>query len=795
MLTARQRIERQKSSSALVRLHRALGRLRSTVTLMHTGAHPDDEQSGLMACLRFGLGMRVVIACSTRGEGGQNALGPERGGALGVIRSREMEEAARILDCDVHWLGHGPDDSVHDFGFSKDGDGTFAHWGEDQIIERLVRAYRAERPDIVLPTFLDVPGQHGHHRAMTRAAEKAIRLAADPDAFPEHFAEGLTPWQVAKFYLPAWSGGGDTYDDELPPPDTTLMIHAAGRDEATGADFDRIGEWSRACHATQGMGQWPQRPKVEWPLHLKLPDSRSEKTILDGLPETLAVLADGLAFENRKQLLDVHGSVEQAIAAFPDREAIIKNLVDAAKNLKTVLASAPDGFLLLHGHRLERKRQEIDAALMEAASLFERAYLEQPILASGDETRLVIEHGPGATEIATTAEPILPETCSLACEQRTSERVVFTVSLVEDAPLSPLFESAWRSLGGNGQAYIRLQAQFGDHLAECSFDLEEPLAIVPPVSLKIDPSTVILSGKREPLPIRFRIDGPAKQITFASQNGWEINVGGLNAILYGPSDSAPGLTHLPASVDGNPAWQTNLASYPHIGRTVWREPAVLPVLALDVKLPDARIGYIGGGADNVDLWLKRMGFDVTDLEAHHLAGDLSQFTTIVVGIFAFGLREDLAEATEKLHRFVEDGGHLVTLYHRPTDGWRPDQTPPRRLTIGSPSLRWRVTNPDAAVTVLAPEHPLLAGPNCINENDWRGWHKERGLYFASSWDKAYQPLLSMHDDGEQPLYGALVSGRIGKGRHTHTSLVLHHQLDKFVQGAFRLIANLVQPAE
>ncbi|ERM03718.1 hypothetical protein Q644_00110 [Brucella intermedia 229E] len=129
MLTAHQRIERQKSSPpALVRLHRALGRLRSTVTLMHTGAHPDDEQSGLMAYLRFGLGVRVVIACSTRGEGGQNALGPERGGALGVIRGREIEEAARILDCDVHWLGHGPDDCVHDFGFSKDGDGTFAHW-------------------------------------------------------------------------------------------------------------------------------------------------------------------------------------------------------------------------------------------------------------------------------------------------------------------------------------------------------------------------------------------------------------------------------------------------------------------------------------------------------------------------------------------------------------------------------------------------------------------------------------------------------------------------------------------
>ncbi|PQA75275.1 PIG-L family deacetylase [Brucella oryzae] len=796
MLTARQRIERQKSSPALVRLHRALSRLRSTVTLMHTGAHPDDEQSGLMAYMRFELGMRVVIACSTRGEGGQNALGPERGGALGVIRSREMEEAARILDCDVHWLGHGPDDSVHDFGFSKDGDGTFAHWGEEKTVERLVRAYRTERPDIVLPTFLDVPGQHGHHRAMTRAAEMAIQLAADPNAFPEHFAEGLTPWQVAKFYLPAWSGGGDTYDDELPPPDTTLMIHAAGRDPATGADFDRIGEWSRACHATQGMGHWPEMPKVEWPLHLKLPNSHSETTIIDGLPDTLAALAEinGLALESRKQLRDAHSSIEQAMTAFPDREAIVKNLVEAAKSLKAFLTSAPEDFLVQHRHRLERKLREIDAALIEATSLFERVYLDEPILPRGGETRLVVEYGPGAVEIAATAEAILPQGCSITGEHRMPGREILAVTLARDAALSPLFEPAWRSLGGNGQAFIRLKAQFDGHLAECSFDLEEPLAIVPPVSLKIAPPAIVISGQRGPLPIELLAHGPAKQITFASSNGWEVKVDGSNAFLHGPSDPAPGLTCLPASVDGIPAWQTHIASYPHIGKNVWREPAVLPILALDVKLPDARIGYIGNGADNVGLWLKRMGLDVTDIEPHHLAGDLSGFTTIVVGIFSFGVRNDLAAATEKLHRFVENGGHLVTLYHRPSDGWHPDRTPPRRLTIGSPSLRWRVTNPCAAVTVLAPDHPLLVAPNIIDRDDWEGWHKERGLYFASAWDDAYQPLLSMHDEGEQPLFGALVSAQIGKGRHTHTSLVLHHQLDKLVPGAFRLIANLVQPA-
>jgi hypothetical protein len=186
---------------------------------------------------------------------------------------------------------------------------------------------------------------------------------------------------------------------------------------------------------------------------------------------------------------------------------------------------------------------------------------------------------------------------------------------------------------------------------------------------------------------------------------------------------------------------------------------------------------------------------VTDLGEDSLtAGSLSGFTTIVVGIFAFGLRRDLQAATARLHRFVEEGGHLVTLYHRPTDGWDPARTPPRRLVIGSPSLRWRVTDPAAPVTVLKPDSPLLTYPNRIDPADWQGWDKERGLYFAAEYDPAYEELLSLSDPGEAPLKGALVSARIGQGRHTHVALVLHHQMDRLVPGAFRLLANLVQPA-
>ncbi len=218
-------------------------------------------------------------------------------------------------------------------------------------------------------------------------------------------------------------------------------------------------------------------------------------------------------------------------------------------------------------------------------------------------------------------------------------------------------------------------------------------------------------------------------------------------------------------------------------------------MALDLKLPtDARIGYVGGGSDHVAVWMQRMGFGVTELDAEALQGDLGRFTTIVAGIFAFGRRPDLQAATARLHDWVEAGGHLVTLYHRPSDGWDPDKIPLRHMVIGSPSLRWRVTDPAAAVDILEPAHVLFSGPNAITRADFDGWDKERGLYFASEWDEAYRPLLAMHDAGEKPLRGSLLSAQIGKGRHTHTSLVLHHQMEKLVPGAFRIMANLMQPA-
>ncbi|WP_117192885.1 PIG-L family deacetylase [Rhizobium terrae] len=796
MLTARERIERQMADPALIRLHRKLTRLKSTVTMMNTGAHPDDERNEMLAWFRLGLGMRVIIACSTRGEGGQNALGPERLGPLGVLRSRELEEAARVIDSDVSWLGHGPADPVHDFGFSKDGDATFTRWGEARIVERLVRAYRMERPDIVIPTFLDVPGQHGHHRAMTRAAETAITLAADPG----YETEGLQPWNVAKYYLPAWSGGGDTYDDEVPPPDATVTVRAEGREPATGAEYGRIGEWSRYYHASQGMGHWPKQPQRAWPLHLKLSaeGSKAERSILENLPASLAVLAGfpGLPDNVAEALRSADSAIAVAIAAFPDREAIVKALTEAAGWLDIASSSAPEEFVALHGHRVTRKQVEIDAAILDAAAILESAHADPSVISPGGAATLMVELGEGAFGRKVDVVPILPEGVSSSVQSLGPERV-FTLTAPSDTPLTALYLPAWSALGGNGHAHVKVSAEIGGRTVSGAYDLAEPFSVSPAQSLTLLPDALLvpLGSKQTDWVIKADILGGKAPVSFKAPAGWTMKKTDGGWIASATDAAKPGLIESEPQIDGRPAYQITPVAYRHIGRTSFRAPAALKILSLDLKLPEgARVGYVGGGADRVGLWLARMGLDVTELDAQALSGDLSRFTTIVVGIFAFGIRKDLAAATERLHRFVEEGGHLVTLYHRPSDGWDPMETPVRRIEIGAPSLRWRVTDPRSEVTVLVPDHVLLNGPNLIGPGDWRGWDKERGLYFVSRWDDAYEPLLAMHDPNEQPLKGALISGAIGKGRHTHASLVLHHQLDKLVPGAFRLMANLVQPA-
>ena len=599
MSGAAQRLEAEATNARAWGLRPALRALSGTLSLLQTGAHPDDESSGLLALLVRKHGMSVSYACATRGEGGQNALGAERGDALGVVRVAEMEAAAARLGISLHWLSDGPADPLRDFGFAKSGTDTLRRWGRGHALERLVRCIRHVRPDILCPTFLDVEGQHGHHRAMTELTAEAFGISGDASAFPAHASEGLSPWAPTLLYLPAWSGSGKTYDDDTRPPAGHVGFDIGLIDPDIGVPYARIGEWSRVCHASQEMGVWVEAGPQPVSLHLAARHDGST-AIIDRIGQTLpATIGEWAQATGSSELADAQAAIDEALAADARTKPVAAHLDAALQAVERCRLDAP---------WLARKKAQIARAIA----------------------------------LARTEEP--------ACPPR------------------PIYQAS------------------------------------PPASFAI----------------------PAKGVA---------------------------------------------------------------------RPTGARVAYFGAGFDLMESCLAALNIDVVgipEFDPEMLAD--GGFSTVLVGIRAFERRADLRVHADKLHAFVRGGGHLVTLYHRPGHGWDPARMPTARIEIGQPSIRWRVCDAQAPVEAIAPDHRLLSYPNAIGPADWDGWQGERGLYFPRSWDPAYVPLLRVTEQGEAPLLGGLLSGRFGKGAHTHVALALHREIEFGTPGALRLLCNLVAPA-
>ena len=769
------RLDQTRMRPRVLDLWWALRPLQSVVRLMNTGAHPDDETSALLAAIGLRDGINLSYACSTRGEGGQNDIGTESGPALGALRTREMERACDLLNMRLYWHGTSPDDPIRDFRFSKSGEETMGIWGHDRLLHRFVEIVRTDRPDIILPTFLDVPGQHGHHRAMTQAAHEVMAAAAD-SSFPSN----LPPWKVSKMYLPAWSGAGQAYDDDLPPPAATLTIDGAGKDPMSGWSYARIGQMSRAYHRTQGMGRWvPAGSGRDWPLHLAISHVDGPDTALDtGLPRTLADLAER-APEVRQDLLLAHGYITETVSAFPHTRHIAKTAQKALRHLQKAEADAPDSI----AHRLAAKHRQLAHVLRLALGVEADARTYQTWLRPGDTTRVTVEFDKGDADAAS---------YRLALPYGWSEQDG-QITIASDANRTDPYRAEYDPAN---PPLPRIEIQLNTTTVAVPF--AKPPVILPDRAALIAPDAALINLKTPKRSVSVAIAdvSPAgARISFDLPEGWSMQQGAGAVTITLPDTPDPGLYTLPLYVGDRPAMTEQRIAHDHVDPTAYTRPAALTVRVLDVTLPQAKVGYIGSGHDAVADWLTAMGADVTVLSDDQITNDaaLAGLDSIVIGIFALRFRDGLLQAMSRLRDWVVQGGTLVTLYHRPWDNWNPETVPPRRLEIGQPSLRWRVTDANAKVTHLVPDHPLLNIPNPITAEDWDGWVKERGLYFAKAWDDAYTPLLSMADPGEDPLSGALLTAEIGKGRHTHCSLVLHHQMARLVPGACRLMANLIAP--
>ncbi|AZV81035.1 PIG-L family deacetylase (plasmid) [Parasedimentitalea marina] len=783
-LTDPKRLAAERLTPQILQLWRALVPLTSVISFMSTGAHPDDEKSDMLAALSFRDGFDLSYACSTRGEGGQNDIGTETSEALGALRTAEMERACDILNMRMYWHCEYPQDTIFDFGFSKSGDETLAKWGHQRLLKRFVEIIRTERPDIICPTFLDVPGQHGHHRAMTQAAFEVMSLAADPT----YLDSDLPVWQVKKLYLPAYSGAGQAYDDDLPPPPVTLTVQAKGVEQHTGWSYARIGQQSRAFHLTQAMGRWVAAgDEKDWPLHLAQSHVDGPDTDLhSGLAATLA---DMDVPSLNRYLRQAQDNVDAAIAAFPDGSKILPQACSALRHIREAIQNCPESSRGDVLHKLSRKEAQLSNLIAIAAGVQIHTRLDRTYINAGDAVELVSELRPGRADSAT-LKPALPPGWSqdqnglcTALDVQVSDS--YPSVYLPDTPRLPCIEA---SLMVHGEQITRRVA------------FETPPVVLPCYSATVSPDADVINSAMVDRVLTITVKDIVPSTATASlslPDRWQATRTETGFSVTAPEDVAPGSYSLGLLLDGRPAQQIHKIEYAHIDPRAIIRPAEIKIQVVHAALPDVRIGYIGGGNDRVDHWLDRLGADVVALSDDDLKSEavLAEFDTLVIGIFAFKFRDCLSVQMPRLHRWCEQGGTLLTLYHRPWDNWDPDYSSPRMLEIGQPSLRWRVTDETANVEVLHPNSPLMTHPNQITAADWDNWHKERGLYFAKRWDPAYLAILSMADPQEHPLEGALLCADIGKGRHIHTSLILHHQMEKTIPGAFRIMANLLAKRE
>lgn len=835
------RVVEQERQRGIVQLWEALTPLRSVASFMTTGAHPDDERSNQIALMSRGMGIRNITITANRGEGGQNSMGTEYLQALGVLRSREMEQASAAFNVELFFLSESFDDPIIDFRFSKSAAETLEIWGEDVLMEKLVRAIRESRPDILFTNFLDVFGQHGNHRAVARVTVEAFHLAGDPDAYPEHLAMGLQPWQPLKLYLPAGSGGAL---DGTPPLEATLTVPTGGFDQFFGATYNQLGQQSRAYHRSQDMGSWGAEGPSNSTLHLlesSVTTVETDTSLLAGLADRVEDLADRVTDATLAgHIRDLQAAIDAAFDAFPDFAGVQGALQDALVSVRAAraaLAGLDDADLAFDlDFRLGIKESELQYASRVALSLVTRLVAATPELTPGGSTTVTLtaylgsEHQVEGIELGIvapdgwTVERTGDEPATELSINQTV-RATFLVTAPADAPYYNPYRRNVHPFKANGDVYGVVSYEVGGVPVTVTVDSADIIGVLPELSLRVSPENLVLNTLAgiEPLTLNVAVTNYADRsgsttVFVDAPEGWTVEPASVDLSFAAKGDArGASFTLLPpegvteGSYDFGVRAEGDLASgefvrvieYQHVGRTYLVMPAAANLRVLEVAFyPGLRIGWVDGGSDLAFEGLRRIGMNIDLLTEDDLTtGDLSTYDSIVIGIYAYRTRPDLMAANARLLDWVERGGNLIVTYHRPADAWVPDSTPPLFLRHGGPSISARVTAADAPVVFLAPDHPIMTNPNQITDADFDGWVKERGLWFPAEWDERYTALFSITDAQwpdtieETPYLGSMLTADIGAGRYTYTNLVLHTQLEDNVPGAYRLFANLLTPLE
>ncbi len=775
-------------------LAQLLKRLNTTASVLMIGAHPDDEDTALLAYLARGESARTAYLSLTRGDGGQNLIGPELGEALGVIRTEELLQARKLDGAEQFFT------RAYDYGFSKTLAEAKEKWDEKVILCDVVRVIRTFQPLVVVSQFSGTPVDgHGQHQYAGYISPLAVKAAADP----VQCKESGGAWAVKKFYV-RHRGAGEP----------TLKINTGNYDPLLGRSYFEIAMQARSQHRSQEQGVLELKGDQFSGLDLvsvSAPRVEREPGVFDGLdvsvPEAEEVLAKYDPFNPTAvipALIRIHSQSKDAYPVQVASEALLRatgTRIDVLADRETVVAgdSVPVTVRVFSPYRDLGLYHEVDFN-------FPHVELEAP--KANPQSGIRTESAKYAEFYQLTVpDDALPSQPFWLRVPRQND--MFTVSHWPSA----IFESrsviaALRLFVAGEQLEVLRPVEYR-YADDIRGEVRRELSIVPKVVVEFDrellivPTNLRRSQRDVFVNLTTNTSGPMRgRIRLNVPSGWKAVPGEANFTMNRrgekvsvrfsidiPVGSPPQSYQIKAEAlvgDETFAQTMQTLAYEHIQTHRIYRPAKVDVKLIDLQVAPVRVGYIRGSGDRVYEAIQQLGLEIEEVDERTLAsGDLSKFDTIVVGIRAYQVRPDLVSNNRRLIDFAEKGGTLIVQYQLPQTYSQQNLTP-------FPAQQGpRVVDENAPVKILQPTHPIFNFPNKITSADFEGWVQERNLYNFSTMDPKYVGLLESHDAGEPENKGGLVVADIGKGKYIYCSYSLFRQLPAGVPGAYRLLANLL----
>lgn len=801
-------------------IHEGIQKLNVLGSALYVAAHPDDENTSMIAYLANDLKINTAYLSLTRGDGGQNLIGTEIRELLGVIRTQELLAARRIDG------GNQLFSRANDFGFSKHPDETLKIWNEKEVLADAVWAIRKWKPDVIINRFdhNSAGKTHGHHTSSAILSYEAFDLAGKKSSYPEQLKH-VDAWQPKRlFFNTSWWFFGSREKFAKADKSDMMSVDVGVYYPIKGKSNSEIAAESRSQHQCQGMGRTGTRGRsMEYLQILKgdLPPSKND--MFEGIDITWNRVKGGAPIG--KILAGVEKDFD-----YSNPEASVPELVKAYKLIKAL----PNGYWKVI------KQAEIESIIEACMGLFVEVLATDYSATPGESVGLNIEvvnrSNTQATLVSYRVQPtnkdsVLNEVLENNITFKTEEQLKIPTNIAMTNPywlnkkaelgMYTVEEQMLRGLPETPRA-INVQLNFtieGEPMAitkevvhkksdPVKAEVYRPFEVTPPVFANIQEKVYVFANdapKTVSVLVKSSKEKITGKVTLARPNGWKIepefvdvnlSIKGEEQLvtfqLFPPANQEEGLiSPIVTLADGSTYTKgATFIEYDHIPTQTVFQPEESKVVRLDIKKRGNNIGYIMGAGDEIPASLEQIGYTVTELkDGEIIAGNLNQYDAIILGIRAYNTVERLKFYQPKLLEYVEQGGTMIVQYNTT---WRlkmdKEKIAPYKMNLS----RDRVTVEEAEVRMLVPDHEILNYPNKITSKDFDGWVQERGLYFANEWDKEkFTAILSANDPGEDPKDGGLLVAKHGKGYYIYSGYSWFRELPAGVPGAYRLFTNMI----